>query len=481
MKTEKFVRLIGSRIFFLATAGLFALEAGWLALTSRFPMAYDEAYHFDFIRFFSHHLNPIITSQTPDTYKFGAIIQDSSFFYHWLMSFPSRLLSFITSDTALQVIGLRLINVGLMVGCLFILRRLARSLGMSAALGNLAVLVFAFTPLVTVLSAQINYDNLLIPATAGCVYLAVSFLRQLREGTFAVATLGWLICLTLLSSLIKFPFLPILTALAALLAWGILRYGRWSDAEKSFRALGRGSKMLLAGALIVSSFLFVRYYGVNMVRYHEPAPRCDRVLNADACIHYYSWHKGLIYQDYKREHGVTADLNLLPYTSWWATINTFELFGAIIPLRGILFVSTPLFIIAALIGTAAFIATAARFRRLIRTRPDLIPLVVISIVYILVLWARNYHDAVDAGQPISLHGRYLLPVLPYCYMVLAFGLRDALDGRRRSSDIKAVLATVTIIAFICLGGFVQQVVRVAPIYGHLSGSEDFSLKDAAPQ
>lgn len=114
---------LGSDHFFGITLLIFVVETGWLACTSRFPMAFDEAYHFGLIRFFSHHPDPLVTSQAADTYKYGALIQNSSLLYHYLMSFPYRLIAAVTQNPEMQVIALRFINIALLVGTLFVMRR----------------------------------------------------------------------------------------------------------------------------------------------------------------------------------------------------------------------------------------------------------------------------------------------------------------------------------------------------------------------
>lgn len=146
------------------------------------------------------------------------------------------------------------------------------------------------------------------------------------------------------------------------------------------------------------------------------------------------------------------------------------------PLQGDLYLSTTFFMVVALLGTAAAITTLVCLRTVVRETPGVVPLLAVGVVYIAVLWARNYHDYLRVGRPTFIHGRYLVPILVCMYVLLALGMRAALNNRsKRALDTKAVLAVVIIASFVCLGGFYQYVRRVDPVYGHLSPGNTFDL------
>ncbi len=95
-----------STVLFWATIALFLAETSWVAFRSAFPMAYDESFHVGLIQIFTEHLNPIISQQHPSTFGFGNIVHNPSWLYHWLLSFPDRLLSLGSLRT--EVVGLTL-------------------------------------------------------------------------------------------------------------------------------------------------------------------------------------------------------------------------------------------------------------------------------------------------------------------------------------------------------------------------------------
>ncbi len=483
-KINDAIRLLGSRWTFWAGMLVFTLEAGWLSLTSRFPMAFDEAYHLGLIRYFSHHLNPVITSQPPSTYKFGALVQNSSFLYHYLMSFPYRLIAFMTDSPVAQVICLRLINVALAVATFIVLRKMLRFMRVSDPLSNVIILVFALTPIMTVLSAQISYDNLLILAVSSCVYVMMRFLRRLGNGNFDAALFLALLSLSLLSSLIKFAFLPVLLAISISVLWRLIsrwtldRAGIIASAKSSFRAVNRYIKVLLVAATLVSMFLFTRFYVVNLVRYHNPVPQCNQVLDINACSKYYAWDGNNLAKRYYAAHPAEHKMNVFEYTGYWLLVNTFGLFGVIAPFYGLYDMSLPFVVITGSVGAAGFICLAVNFRQLRRRHPEVAALSVISVTYVLFLWGRNYHDYLQLGRPAALSARYLLPVLPYVYVLMALGLHAAL--RRYKSwaamALKTGSAYLLVLIFLCFGGFRQYIYQIDSIYGRLGPSNEFNLK-----
>src|SRR5262249_8618589 len=162
-----------------------------------------------------------------------------------LMGFPYRLIELFSHSPEVQAASLRLIDVALVVTSLVLMRKLLKLVKITDGLSNLIMLAFDLTPLLAVLSAQINYDDLLILAVTACAYQLVKFIQSLDSGGFDARALMILISLCLFSSLIKFAFLPIFVAIVLVLVWRLARY--WpsdskrlkAKAGKSFRGMGR--------------------------------------------------------------------------------------------------------------------------------------------------------------------------------------------------------------------------------------------------
>jgi hypothetical protein len=480
--TRKIVNLVGSGWTFGFTLLIFVAETAYLALTSRFPMAFDEAYHFSLIKFFSHRLNPIVTIQASGTYGLGAIVQNPSFLYHYLLSFPDRFITLFTSSLELQAVGLRLVNIAFAVASLVIMRKLLRLVNLSGALTNIVILVFALTPIVTVLSAQINYDNLLILATTSCLYETITFIKKLDRKIFDAKCLLRLLCLCLFASLVKFAFLPILAAIAALIAFRVTSYrppkgaSRLSAAKKSFADIGKTSRLLLLAAGFLGSFLFVRFYGVNLVKYHNPAPACNQVLNIQDCEQYYAWDSDYKTQQQEKAHPTPNKMNIAGYSGYWLFINGFGIFGAILPLEGPYYFSPTFCLIVLMLFFIAFVCTIMNSKKVLRANKDLLAITGVGLIYVLSVWARNYHDYLQLGQPIAIDGRYLVPVIIYFYALLGLGAQYAL-ARKRTPQliIKSALVLLTVFSFIYYGGYAQYVTHISPLYGRISPSNSFVI------
>lgn len=485
-KIRGLTKLIGSRWTLGLTLLAFSAEAVWLALRSAFPMAFDEGYHFGLIEFFAHRLNPVVVSQPPGSYSLGAIVQNSSFLYHYLMSFPYRLIAHFTSSPETQVICLRLINVALAVAGLLIMRKLLLRLRLSGTLANLVILAFAFTPMFMDLSAQINYDNLLIPAVSLCVYGTLIFLERFEKGRFDTKTFLAVLALCLFSSLIKFAFLPVFLAIVMLVAWKIVRRpprsGLMDAARKDFSSLSGRLKLALSLAVIAGGLLFIRFYGVDLVKYHSPAPQCNQILSVQDCEHYYAWNNNYTARRYKETHPPRTHLNILQYDAYWVVVNTSEPFLPLMPLHGAVYIFTPFIVIVVLLGALAFVCSSVNARKILKDRHTG-SLLFISFIYILFLWGRNYHDYLQLGQPVAIDARYLLPVLIFLYAVLALGVRHAFDGveRRTSLAAKAGLALIVAASFLYYGGFHMYLQYIDPVYGHINSANNYDLDYVPPK
>src|SRR4051812_30373118 len=93
----RIIRLLNSSLFFKIVVALLVLQAAWIAFTGLYPMAFDEDYHLGVIRLYAHHLSPFWDGQPDGADRFGAVARDPSFLYQYLMSFPYRLISLVTS------------------------------------------------------------------------------------------------------------------------------------------------------------------------------------------------------------------------------------------------------------------------------------------------------------------------------------------------------------------------------------------------
>src|SRR5687768_2222343 len=95
---QKILGILGTRKFFWVVLGFFVFESVWIALSAIYPMAFDEEFHVSVIRIYSEQWSPFLAGQPENANRFGSLATDPSYFYHYLMSFPYRLLSVFTDS-----------------------------------------------------------------------------------------------------------------------------------------------------------------------------------------------------------------------------------------------------------------------------------------------------------------------------------------------------------------------------------------------
>ena len=459
--------VLGSqRCFWLITA-LLMVQALWIALSGLYPMAFDEDFHLGIIRLYAHHPWPWWAGQPMGSGVFGPLSRDPSYLYHYLMSFPYHLISLCTSNQTIQVILLRLINIGLFAGGLVLWRRLLLQTGASRAIINLCLLLFVLLPIVPLLAAQINYDNLLMPLVAGVLLLTTRFNQQLaKRDSSAAKTLLQLVILCLLTSIVKYAFLPLCIVVLSFVAIKLVTTHRRASKPaqrplrvlyKGFRQLDRVSRWGLLLLLMLSAVLFSERYGVNLIRYHTPVPDCGQVLVLEECSLYGPWIRDYNFAADKADTGdspVTFMHEWL-YGMWLRTFFAVDGPTTQFQTRGPLTVPGIAGIGIAVIGAAAIIVAGRQvWRRYDRT--------VLGLglagagFYVVVLWLTEYQDYVHTGVPVAINGRYLLPVLLPVMLVGALALNEVI---KRWPRLKLTLTVTAVLSLVWGGGALTYILR----------------------
>ncbi len=460
------VALLGSSRFFYALIALFVLEAGWLAITGRYPMAYDESFHLGLIRLYSHRLLPFWSHQPDGPAVFGLVSRDPSYMYHYLLSFPYRWLTHFVHTEMIQVIILRLANVGLFGLGIALYRKVLLRTGASRALVHSVLAVFVLTPTVPFLAGQINYDNAVFPLLAVMLLLALKSLAAIKQQRkIPVDYLIWLAIVGLFASLVKYAFVPIFAAVGIWMAVAVLKFGRqigWrqfsGQVNNWFKKSRLVSKLLLAVVLILLGGLATERYGVNIIRHQTPLPNCEQVISVNRCLAYGPYRRNfLTYQD--KIQGKLAPGPLVPtrhdpfyYTAViWLPLLGRQLFYALngeasqFTYRPPLPVALVTSLVIGIAGLALFLWRQKNLRR--QHRLNL--LIFAGLIYLLMLWARNYADFHHLGVAYAIQARYLVLVLPIVYLLVGLGWAQALHKLPR---LKVALAAVAISALLLEGG-----------------------------
>ena len=465
---DRIYTFLSSARFFRTVIVFFVFESAWIALSAVYPQAFDESFHFGLIQTYSHHWLPFLSSQPPDSNAFGAVARDPSYLYHYLMSFPYRLVAHFVHGQNVQVIILRLIDTGLFATGLILFRKILLRVGLSRAMASLSILLFALIPIVPQLSSQINYDNLLFPLVACTILLAFNVMDQLRAHKPRVNYIVGLISLCFFTSIVKYAFLPIFLAVGVFLTVVLYKAYRhkisnfFADLLKDIKKTSVKSRIILATLLIVSFGMFAQRDLVNIYRYGTVAPSCSTVLSVDACKAYSPW-----YYDYTNHNlvvsqkaaGTASYKNIVEYAIQWLYWMWYRLFFAVNGPASQFTNYPPLplpyatAILVFLIGLAVCLKW---WRRIFKNNLYLVLLFAVSAVYLAVLFAQGYSTYHYTDVLENMNGRYLLPVLLFLVAILARALSLAL---RYSVATKVVLAAAIVLLFLQGGGFLTFISR----------------------
>jgi hypothetical protein len=463
---SKVVSFLGSKKFFYVIIAFFVLETVWIALSGRYPMAFDEDYHLGIIQLYTHQFSPFFAREPAGANVYGAVTRDPSYLYHWLMSYPYRWIHYFTSDFTIMVILLRFISVAFFAAGLVVYRRVLSCSKLSPSLINCVFLFMVLTPNVPLVAAQINYDSLLILLTATNLLFSLKFLTAFKKGgTLKLGTLAFVVSLSLLTCLEMYAFLPICAVI--LIYFFILLYkDRKSNVKQfnkkiaqAYHKLSFRTRISLGLFLALSLGLFIAMYGYNTVKYDWPLPECNQVIGAQACKAYSVWERDNNYYLTKSNHYNKSPLYFSGkwlgsyYYSLFFAINGKDSGFALGPALPIPYYSG---IIVASIGGILIICYR---RRIFKDNPVYLFLGIVVAAYVLALWSLNYKDYVHLGTAIALQGRYLVVVMPLIYLVTATAFKFLLDKRHM---LKPWIVILFVLLFSQGGGAITFIMRSDP-------------------
>ncbi|MGC1176987.1 MAG: hypothetical protein WA843_02855 [Candidatus Saccharimonadales bacterium] len=461
----KILRILRSPQFFVAILVLFVLEASWIAISAAYPMVFDENTHLGIIQLYAHRWSPLFFQQPPHSGWAGALTRDPSYLYHYLMSFPYRLIAAMSDSQMVQVVFLRLINVALFASGLVLFRRLLLRTRVSPAITHVALLFFILTPVVPLLAGQINYDNLVMPLVALALLVTISVSDSItRDKKLPLARCAWLLTLCLLGSLVQYVFLPIFAGVVLWIGWLVIRSARSGQIKlsvavsKDWRTTSWRHKLAVGLPLIIALALFTQMYGVNIVRYHNPLPVCGQVLSKTECAQYAPWERS----QQALANKTSTSTNPLAYGISWTYRMFIALFftssGGASPSAFYLSVNPlPIVFGAALSVFGVGILLFIKYHRTVLRRYDYLGfLLFISLFYVAALWWRNYHDYVHLGEKVAIQGRYLFPVALPGMILIALAFRELLGQRTR---LKIALLSVVLFLFLQGGGALTYIIN----------------------
>lgn len=462
--SSQLVAFLASKKFFVGLLIFFVFESLWIACTARYPMAFDEDFHFGVIKLYAgNHFSPFFGAQPDNASTFGAVARDPSYLYHYIMSFPYRLVAAVTDSQTAQVIALRCINVLLVTGGLVAFRAVMLRAKLSRALAACVTTVFILVPIVPLLAGQINYDNILILTVPLTLLLVLNILDGLRLKKVYVGSSLLLASALLLESLVKYPFLPIAIGIVAFLVYQAFRNFRsggntfWRAFCASYRTMSHKVFALLAVLFVVSFSLFFQRYGINLIRYHAPLPDCAAVLSVEECQHNGPWARDQALSAQK----VTVDHNPLRYANLWFHDMLLRSFFAINGPFSDYANDFPLWLpvtVTEFLFLASVLLVLIFARKIFAGNTALQLFALIAVVYVGILAANNYASYLRTGEPVAINGRYLLLILPLALAIAGVAFVQ-LFHRLSGSYLKPFLAVGVILVLLQGGGFVTYILQ----------------------
>lgn len=469
--SQRIIRLFASRAFFGGTLIFFAVQAIWMALTAVYPMAFDENFHLGIIQVYATKWSPFLSDvDQPDTPgPLGELIHDPSYLFHYLMSFPYRLVDGLWHNQVADIIVLRLIGVGLFIGGLVLFRKLLLAIGASRALAHVAIFLTVMIPITPFLAGQINYDNLIFLLTPFFLLVTIRIIQRLRsDHTFHFRQLAAWVSTGLLASLTKYAFLPVVAAsgLAILYIWwrsGHVRHA-WHSLGRSYLQLSLIAKVGLIACITLSLGLFGQRYVYNLATYHSIQPDCADVLTVDQCKLYGPWGRDYGYKQIKLSNAVHVDPNPITYLANWVSGMVYRLYFTIntdyatkdpLPL--------PLITGVAMcdVGLVLFVVF---IRRILRRYPFVWLILATAALYILSLIIVEYQSYLHTNVYVAINGRYLLPLMPLLILLVGFGWQAGIGAlpARWHSLLKAWLTVPVLLLTLNGGGIVSYVYFAEP-------------------
>jgi hypothetical protein len=459
-------QLLASPKAFYSIVALFCIQALWIALSNRYPMAFDEDYHLGIIRLYAEHGLPFWSSQPTGADTFGPVYRDPSYLYHYTMSFIYRFIALFTDNQSAQVILLRVLNIGFLATSLPIFRALLKKLGASNIVTNFVLLLYVLIPVLPLLAAQINYDNVFIPLVALLLYWLTSFSIELwRYKRTNTRLLIYILILGVYGSLVKYPFLPF--ALAATACVAILMYVTYRSGKKALLSLGFGLTLMtkrlrwiLLALFIIGTMLFAERYGMNLLRYQTPVPPCHVALSEQQCRAYGPWLRDATLENNKQD-GVS---NPFPYAWAWIYGMWFRLFFTVdgpptgYQTRGPLTLPG---LSAAAFGVASMTLCGIFAMAILKRHRVLLPALAVCLFYITVLFLDGLEAYLRTGKPVAINGRYLLPVLPVLFLLAVYAWEHLLGSR---PILKRSLATLAILGMVWGGGVLTFILRSSDVW-----------------
>lgn len=462
---NRLIAIFGKGWFFVAALVLFVINTLWLILSSNL-LPYDEYYHIGIIRFYAQQWSPFISSQPTEMSLYGDVTRLPSYAYHYLMSFPYRFFDIFTDSETLIIIGLRIINLAMVIAGILLFRQIFLKAKVPKFLIHIATLVFVSTPIVPLLAAQNNYDNLMFMLTP----IVLIFAYKSVEEKLNITNLLWLVTFGMLATLTKHNFIVIFGAAVMYVLFVLINRHRQSilglvasSAKSSKRSI------LLAGVIFVIVFgLFFERYGINAIRYKQVKIDCAKIQPVSVCENFSPWRRNQIALKTIPDQPLYG--GPITFTSHWAAVlmrGNYAIFANIVPdninvpdpyghyvFKKLLPIPITTGYLLLVVG---LIAVVLRFKKLWVNNSLTQLTLVASGVLFLSLWVFNYAFYIKYGRAYAIQARYIVPML--LPLILLFS--KAIYELTKKSSLKwtRYILVCMLLLYVLSGGVVGWIIK----------------------
>ena len=288
-------------------------------------------------------------------------------------------------------------------------------------------------------SGVVNYDNLTNLLSISAIFFFIKFYQS-----FNIKDLIRLLIIVLLGILTKLTFLPLTLILFVLTLFIIYknRKGIKDELICFIKQTHPITKVVYLILIIVLFLLVGGLYGRNILKYGSYQPRCDVVASHEECYQYSYSYK--VYYD-----GFIADtdtnhpsVNLISDFTGWGKFNLQTIYGTLTH-RGVFFRMMSIIPFAILLVASLIKAVQIIFKEK-KVKPEVVLLFAIFMAYASFLYYYNYNEYLNSGVWNGMQGRYLFPVWPLIYIIIA----EYLLSFKRKSINYAILVTFFFVSFI---------------------------------
>lgn len=453
---KRVVEVLESRAFFWVIVGVFIIQALWVAFSYRYPMAFDEQYHYSIIQVFSHHWLPFITHEQPHDYYLRDLVHETSFLFHYLMSFPYRVMQLFTQSLAANVIILRVFNIAFVAVGLIGFAKLFRKIGIAERYVNIGLLAVVMMPLFTLVAATINYDNMLFMVVPFYFIACLDAMREKKLSWRSVVCVG---ALGMFASLIKYTFLPLFAATLIFVLIYVIRRDKSDTLKNIVTSMRKADKKALTMWLVPFVLLLAMFSGIyikNVIVYHTPSPSCTQSMALQKCL-----ASGIVARNV--EANKTANerpvLPLESYTMNWVTTMrkgmAMTMNSTSQPGVTAMNSSPSIYSKALALGIATALFSIILISGEIYKKREWMFLLYTAAVVIVAIYLFNVHGYYLVHEAFANQPRYLIDAMPILAVIGVYAFARIAIGKA----IKYAALIIGIIACTQGGGIITHIVE----------------------